>query len=208
MELAGRNLNGDRRFYYSEYRYVSHKYNNDVGVVSVRRHFNYYLQLVQKGNPFYLRINRAMQDALQGIMEQANKWYSPNSKVFQYKEGKLEVIGEHLVRMPFPDGYGIGFAPVVLFNNRLYDKGCRMYMNDHNNFVDMPVDKFKEFLNVVQRLEMYTAAINLLNSIPMTRDEMQKTRSIDRSGQQEAFGKNSKTNGRGNFFEQQRKRSN
>lgn len=208
VELAYK-YQGQRRYYYSEYRYVSHRYDEDVGVVGIKRTPIYYLQLVQKNNPFFLRINRAMQSALQQIMEEADKWYSPKSKVFQYKEDKLTVVGEHLLRMPFPDGFGIGFAPVVLYNNKLFDKGCRLYLNDSNNFVDISVDKFKEFLNIIQKLEMYTAYLGVLNQVRLTRSEMKDHRFIDRSNDNDqAFSKNSKAQGRGNFFDQQNKRRN
>jgi hypothetical protein len=109
--------------------------------------------------------------------------------------------------MPFPDGYGIGFAPVVIYYNRLYDKGCRLYLNDSKNFVDISVDKFKEFLNVIQRLEMYTACLGVLNQVRLTRAEMKEQRFVMKSDdEQGAFSNNSKANGRGSFFEQQQQK--
>lgn len=171
VELAYKS-NRERKSFYSEYRYAASKYDGKR-VINIKRRVVAYLALTQK--PFRIVIRRSMQDDLQAVMSRVDKWFT-DSKIFSYKENKLVTIGEHSLSVPFPNGGGLRFEPVVVFKDGIYDKGVRMYLNDSENFVDISALKFKEFYNTVERLEYYTAAAAVLSSINIPREEAQKYR--------------------------------
>ena len=198
------NFKDDRKYYYSEYEYDgSIKYPDyHENLVSIHRRIRGYLAINDKQSGIRTIILRSMLGELQKVMETVDKWLSPKSKVYVYEENKLMVVGHRQEVLPFPDGYGLLFEPIVVNEDGLYNMGVRIYLNDSSNWMDIGIEKFKEFLIIVQKIDYYQAALAVINSIPMEERDRLANRvhmGEDQPMRQSLFKNNGKKRGSGFF---------
>lgn len=167
VDLAYRTNDGFRKGIYQEYEYESKKYRDQSSLITIRRKIGGYLQIYQYGNPISFNIKRAALNMLQSQLERADKWFDPKSKVFSVnKEGEMLLTRDDRVTIVLAYGNTIALEPII-YETREYEKmmGSRMLLNAEDNYVDFSVETFKEFLNIVQRIDYYQAALSVINSV-------------------------------------------
>ena len=177
VTLAWKNKKDERQMYYSEFEYSAvQKYNDPkLRVKTIKRTIKSFLSFSIKKSGIRIQIPRSLRSAFEEILLKADKWYTTERpKVFSYDGKKMEILNNRQVKIPLPDGYGIMMEPIVLLSNGLYNMGCRLYLNDSSIFVDITVEQFKELLDIVTHIDYYTAAVAVLNSLPLDNDDREK----------------------------------
>jgi hypothetical protein len=161
----------DRNHIHSEWVYPS-KYMNTNESRSITRWMNYYFILDIKGD-FTGSVILRPQDVEVIKMLIDSKilpWFFDASKrVFQIKENKMFLKGE-VAPAIFPQNEYkyIMFTPMVLqYEDNNSKEGIRMYLNNDSTFVDIDIDKFMGFVNIIKCTDMYNAACNLINYAKM-----------------------------------------
>lgn len=164
VSLAYKSPDGGRRHFHSEYRYKS-KYNDVSNVCSVKRSFDYYLSIDIKGdmdNSIMIRTSNMIMLKLK--LNKVAEWFTT---LFQIKNDKLCIIGDYEnISMIFAAHKAISFEPIIInYEDETCKEGVRLYINSNDNYVDLSIDRFMELWYLIDNLNMYQAAIVLLNYI-------------------------------------------
>jgi hypothetical protein len=165
VRLSYKTPSGERRHYLNEVRYDS-KYSNYGKVLTVRRHFDYYLSLDVKYE-FESSVLIRAKDMLniRAQLKMASKWFSDG--VFgKDRKRKLHVIGspKPIYIRNLGDKY-IELQPtIVTFDNGTQIEGVRVILNGLTQ-ADISVDRFMEWVYLMNSMDMYGCAIGLVNFI-------------------------------------------
>ena len=165
VQLARKGKDGNRYHYHNEYRYQS-KYDNYGKVLTVRRHFDYYLSIDVRYE-FESSVLIKAKDMLnvRARLKMASKWFADG--IFgKDKKGKLHVVGSpRPIDITNLSGKYIRLEPAIItYDNEEQIEGVRLILNGERQ-VDISVDKFMELLYVINGMDMYTCAIGLVNYI-------------------------------------------
>lgn len=166
VQLARKGSDGNRYHYLREYRYQS-KYDNYGKVLTVRRHFEFYLSIDVK-NEFGSGIVIRMKDIfnIRLRLKAVARWFSDG--IFKIDKNKqLHIVGNpEPVIITNLGGKYIKFEPAIVdFGNGTKREGVRITLNDAR-FVDITVDTFMEFSYIMNSINMYEAALSIVNYMP------------------------------------------
>ena len=166
VQLARKGKDGNRYHYHNEYRYQS-KYDNYGKVLTIRRHFEFYLSIDIR-NEFESGVVIRAKDImnLRLRLKFVAKWFSDG--IFKIdKKKQLHIVGNpEPVIITNLGGKYIKFEPAIVdFGNGTKREGVRMTLNEMR-FVDITVDTFMEFVYLINSINMYEAALSIVNYIP------------------------------------------
>ena len=166
VKLASRMSDGKRRHYLKEISYKAKNYVDKDKVLTVRRHFDYYLTFDVKYE-YESSIMVKAKDILniRARLKMATKWFSDGA-FGKDRKGKLHVVGS-----PSPIditnlcGKYIRLEPtIVTYDNGDQIEGVRLILNGERQ-VDISVEKFMEMVYIIGSIDMYNCAIGLVNYI-------------------------------------------
>jgi hypothetical protein len=165
VRLSYKTQSGERRHYLNEIKYDS-RYSNYGKVLTVRRHFDYYLSLDVKYE-FESSVLIKAKDMLnvRARLKLASKWFSDG--VFgKDKKKKLHVIGSPKpIRITNLSGKYLELQPTIItYDNGDQIEGVRVILNELS-YADINVDRFMEWVYLMNSMDMYGCAIGLVNYI-------------------------------------------
>ena len=159
LSFARKGSDGRRHHFLNVYKYES-KYDDYGKVLTVRRHFDYYLSIDVKDN-FGASIMITNKDILNVRMRlnQVYKWFTDQTFRIDKKK-KLHVVGAPgVVKIRCTGDKYIIFEPTVItYDNNQQREGVRMYINSQSLYVDYNVDTFMEFMYLIGSINMYECA--------------------------------------------------
>ena len=172
VTLARKGNDGRRHHFLNVYRYDS-KYDDYGKVLTVRRHFDYYLSIDVKDN-FGASIMITNRDILNVRMrlKQVYSWFT--NQVFKIdKRKKLHVVGSPgQVRIKCTGDKYLIFEPAVItYDNNQQREGVRMILSD-SIYVDYNVDTFMEFMYLIGSINMYECASIMVGYIQPNLNEV------------------------------------
>ena len=172
VNLSKKGQDGKRYHFLNTYRYNS-KYDDYGKVLTVRRHFDYYLSIDVKDN-FNASIMITNRDILNVRMrlKQVYSWFT--NQVFKIdKRKKLHVVGSPgQVRIKCTGDKYLIFEPVVItYDNNQQREGVRMILSD-SIYVDYNVDTFMEFMYLIGSINMYECASIMVGYIQPNLNEV------------------------------------
>lgn len=172
VQLAKKNKNNnDRRmFFHKEFEYES-KY-SDVGKVrSIKRDMSFYYSIDDNRN--YLDgIMIGINDIylLKTLIEKnILPWYIGGKSIYGNSpdDNKLIIKGRwSSQQFALSDYKYITFKPVVItYENDTTNFGIRMELNRGDNFVDIDLNKFLAFFQIISCTDMYSVACSMVNYV-------------------------------------------
>lgn len=164
VSLAYRTNNGNRNHFHKEYCYKS-RYIDKDNVISLKRNFKYYLSIDVKDDfTNSVMINTTNILALRMRLKIVYNWFTT---LFKYQDDKLIISGTWNDNILYLNQYScLKFEPTVcMYEDGTYKEGVRIYINNDNLFFDMDIDRFMGFYYIIDSIDMYQAAITILNYI-------------------------------------------
>ena len=169
--LGSPNNNGYRKPFHQEYMYQSKKYKDQENLVTVRRHYDYFLSIENTSNYTYTEkeyIIIGVQDFIffRSKINQAASWLS-DSNIYRYKDNNIVKVGdvEPIVINFISFNKTISLEPIVMRSDiGLNCAGIRMTIGkNRENFTDLSVDKYMGLLYIVDSFNMQMAAMTVLS---------------------------------------------
>lgn len=178
VQLSTKDKYGNRKFFYSEYKYQS-KYTDYGNVVSVKRNIKCFLSIEEVGNfQNNVLILRGDMPLLRANVTTAAKWLQDKAIFDINKGGQLAIMKDVSCRMQVGENAALMFEPVIIpLANGTSQQGIRVYISDIKNFVDVDARNFMEFYELIHNLDMYTAACAVISALPMTHEDAEVNRS-------------------------------
>lgn len=168
VSLSRKNeITGDRYHYHREFRYDS-KYSKDK-MISIKRSFDYYLQLNKIDVPMSGIMIR-VQDMYLVLakLNEALKWFE-TAGIFGVKSGSrdlyIKVSQQSIIIPELIQGKYIQLDPIVIVyeNTGMQTQGIRITLGDPSIFSDVPMNKFYGLVYIMSNLDMYGCAQNMVN---------------------------------------------
>ena len=165
VKLANKNKDGDRNHFHREYKYQSN-YNDKREVITVRRSFDYYISIDNLDTKDSIIITVRDILLLRAQLAQVFNWFY--DKTFAMKNNQMIIFEKKKPIMV--DGLMgrkyLMFEPIVYTDyEEQQSKGVRITLGNPNAFSDVPVSAFAGFMYLINSIDMYTAAQNIINYI-------------------------------------------
>ena len=160
--------NKDNRImsYHSEYKYYNS--NLERQTYSIKRNISAYM-LINDFEDYDNSILLGFSDipVLQMLFDQKIMgWFMGANRLFELVDGKLTLKSNDNAQFPLSERSFLEFTPMLIeYTDGTLKEGVRMYMNAYDNFVDMSIDKFMELYYYITRVDLYNAALNMLNYV-------------------------------------------
>lgn len=159
------NKDGTKVSYHREYKYPSNKYSNTDFAITMRRSFDFYLT-IEKLDARESSVMIRVQDMilLRMKLKEVASWFSNGT--FNIIDGNIKIIKRPSVIIDgLPDNKSLMFEPVVVVweTTNTQEQGVRLTLTESNTYVDIPINKFFGLLYIIDTLDMYNAAQNMLN---------------------------------------------
>lgn len=162
VTLSSRNQDGTRRSFYSEYEYDS-KYIDKKRATSIKRSFGYYLSLESTDKSIFIQIYPSDIYALRDILLKVSRWIL-NSKLFVIVDNKLSLARKVKPEEIILKGKVLGFEPTIIRFSEEVIPGIRFTYNSER-YYDISADKFMGFKYIIDTIDMYLVASNMVNFI-------------------------------------------
>lgn len=164
VKLANKNKEGNRNHFHKEFRYPAH-YNDKKEVITLRRSFDYYISIdTLDGTKDSIMITVRDILLLRMQMSEAFKWFY--DKTFAMKNKKMIILEKKppLIVDGLANGKYISFEPIVYIDwEDKQSKGIRITLGSPDVYTDIPVNVFAGFMYLMNSIDMYMAAQNLIN---------------------------------------------
>lgn len=157
---------GTKVSYHKEYKYPSDKYIDADFAMTMRRSFDYYLSIEKvdaKESSVMIRVQDII--LLRMRLKEVASWFSNGT--FDIIKGDIKIV-----KRPTPvmiEGLAgnkmIMFEPVVIVwdNTNEQQQGVRMTLSESSTYVDISINNFFGFMYLIDTIDMYGAAQNLVN---------------------------------------------
>lgn len=163
VTLSNKNQDGTRRFFHTEYEYSS-KYVDKKRVKSIKRSFKYYLSLEYlKDKECFTQIQPSDMYALQDILAKVVRW-GIDKRTFGIVDGTLRIKAKQRPEILQLFGKTITFEPIVIRFSESISPGIRITFYNEI-FSDVTIDKFMGFKYIIDKIDMYNAALSIVNYI-------------------------------------------
>ena len=168
VSLSKKDKFGERTSYHKEFEYGP-RYDRRN---SIRRSYDFYVSIEnfkpsETGYRDAVRITMADMFHMRNILDTIFKWYFDNSYANMYIQKGTDLL---LMNRPDRVGLQLSFDKKIVFEASVFiDKfgikhpGLRLYLNNENNFTDMPVDTFLAMKYFIDNLNMYQSAQSMIN---------------------------------------------
>lgn len=161
------NINNDMRHYFhQEYKYPS-KYKEKDNLLSIRRSYGYYLS-IDVAKEWECSVMIRVQDILlfRNAINQASSWAQDGTFVIAGRKKELRLSKKlEPIKVQLPDNKFVWFEPVVIFNNDIYYPGVRLTVTKESVFTDITMDNFFGLVYLINQLDMFGYAQNMINYI-------------------------------------------
>lgn len=163
VKLANKNKDGNRNHFHREYKYPT-SYNDKREAITIRRSFDYYISIDNLDSKDSIIITVRDILLLRMQINEVFKWFYDKTFAMKNKkmiilEKKQPIIVEGLI-----GGKYLSFEPIVYIDwEDKQSKGVRITLGSPDTFTDVPVNVFAGFLYLINSIDMYTAAQNLIN---------------------------------------------
>ena len=182
VQLASKDVKGNRKFFYKEWKFDS-KYRDTGDVVSVKRDIRSFLTIDNiRDNNLGIMIERGDLPMLRAKVNEAASWITSRKDVFGFvgkDRQRLQVMADVHCEMNVGNRSGLMFEPIVLtYENSSQEPGIRMSMGDTKNFVDISVKVFMDFYELLRTFDMYGAACAVIASLPFNHKDAEANRNV------------------------------
>lgn len=164
VKLANKGKDGTRYHFHKEFKYENN-YTNKKEVMSIRRSFEYYISIDSLENRSSVIITIKDILLLRMQLGEVFKWFYDNT--FAIKNDKLIILNKKkpIIVDGLVGGKYLIFEPIVYLDyEEKQSKGVRITL-DKDTFTDIPVNVFAGFMYVMNSIDMFTAAQNMINYI-------------------------------------------
>lgn len=158
----------DQRYHYhKEFRYDSPYGGDSKKLVSIKRSFNYYLSFeITQNNKIGVMILPQDMILLRVKLNDVRKWFDDGT--FRLKEKNIIVAktNQSIILDGLSEQKYIKFDPIVIvFDSGDQTPGVRLSLGGGkgSEFADISVDKFYALLYTINELNMYQAALEIIN---------------------------------------------
>lgn len=158
----------NEKSFHSETKFQSKKFGRDS--YSITRSYNCYYAINFKDD-FSLgcMLRPADVQVLNMLIDTSiMPWYVGNNRVFNMIEDKMVINKPYTdVTLPLSEVAYIRFNPVVINyeESNSYKEGIRLEINGRDNCIDITLDKFMEFVYIMQNTDMITLASTMLTYV-------------------------------------------
>lgn len=166
VKLANKGKDGTRYHFHKEFKYDT-QYSNKKEAITIRRSFSYYISidsLEYKESSVIITPNDIL--LLRAKITEAFNWFY--DKTFAMKNNKMIILEKKkpIIVDGLIGGKFLMFEPIVHID---YDdkqsKGIRITLSDNNVFTDVPANVFSGFMYIINSIDMFMAAQNMINYI-------------------------------------------
>lgn len=163
VKLANKNKDNERQHFHREFKYPAN-YADKREAITVRRSFSYYISidsLEDSQSSIMITINDIL--PLRAAINQVYNWFY--DKTFALKGGNMIILEQKnpITVEGLIGGKYLKFEPIVYLDRyEKQSKGVRIMLGD-TSFTDVPVDAFTGFLYLMNTIDMFNAAQNLIN---------------------------------------------
>lgn len=166
VKLANKGKDGTRYHFHKEFKYDTN-YTNKKEAITIRRSFDYYISIDSLDNKnASIMITPKDMILLRMQLSEVFKWFY--DKTFAIKNKKMIILEK---KQPIIVDGLLGkkcliFEPIIYTDwEEKQSKGVRITLNDSEVFTDIPADVFAGFMYIINSIDMYTAAQNMINYI-------------------------------------------
>ena len=166
VKLANKGKDGNRYHFHKEFKYDTN-YANKKDAITIRRSFEYYISIDSLDNKNHsIIITPKDMILLRMQLSEVFKWFY--DKTFAMKNNRMIILEK---KKPVTvDGLlgkkSLIFEPIIHTDwEEKQSKGVRITLSDSDVFTDVPVDVFAGFMYIINSIDMYTAAQNMINYI-------------------------------------------
>lgn len=172
VNLQRKKKDGTMGSFHNEYKY----YNEDEGSygISLKRTVDCYF-LIDVYNDFQNNIVIRAKDMymLRYFFENnIMPWFNGTASQRAYKfdnNGKLLLKNKPAVQFPLSESKFLAFKPsVIKYIDDSEKEGITMFINSMDSYIEFDINKFLEFYYYITSIDMYGAAISLLNYVKMS----------------------------------------
>jgi len=169
-QLGYKNMDGTKKLFHTEYKYASNKYTDNKYLISLRRHFEYYLSIEnirqnENLDKEFIRITISDIYLVRLIFRQVSSWFFSIEYKNLYKANgkRLEIVKKITnATVPLRDKY-LELEPIVISYENEDIKGVRLYLSSRNNFTDISAEKFTGLVYIIESINMYEASLLQIN---------------------------------------------
>lgn len=170
VSLAKKNKSNERMHMHFETEYNSKYLGTDVAR-SIKRSLTFYFVLEDKediSNSFVIKPQDTIMMANVIDNQLFPQFFDSRKRVFKIVDNQM-IIAEDLLNPVMYVQSNIKFlkfVPIVItYQDGLYKEGVRIYMNSNSEYFDLDIDRFFGFYYYITKVNMYTAAIGLINYV-------------------------------------------
>ena len=170
--------NGKRYHFHKEYEYPSRGITEQPTLVTIKRSFDFYLSIESmqkdsKGYKIFIRIGAAEYMKVKQSLETAISWFTDKKyeKLFAYDKDKRIILMNPIPEIEIPNlpmNTYIKMYPIVIERGTTaadQEPGIRMELDSPYTYVDMKLDKLMEIYYFISRIDMYQAALSIVNYV-------------------------------------------
>lgn len=166
VKLANKTKDGNRNHFHREFKYQA-SYVDKREVITMRRSFDYYISIDHLETKQSILITVKDILLLRMQMSEVFKWFYDNT--FALKKNKMIILDKKkpiTVDGLIGSGKYLSFEPIVYIDwEEKQSKGVRITLGDPEIFADIPANVFAGFMYIINSIDMFTAAQNMINYI-------------------------------------------
>ena len=102
------------------------------------------------------------------IQDQVITWYRGSTRIYSFDNNNKLRIRKKFTPAEFPlsDYKFIRFIPIVIdYDDNTSKEGVRLIINHDDNYVDLEIGRFMEFVYYITNIDLYNAASSMLNYV-------------------------------------------
>lgn len=168
--LAKVSENYGRQIFHREVEYNSK--NSIKPLISLKRTFDFYMSIenykaLDNGTREFIRIGVEEIILLRQVLARVCAQFSDNSSLYVKKSGRLVLANkmEPFILSDLPMGKYLKFEIIVYSYQDVDKPGVRIYLSDENNFADVSLTKFMGLVYLINSMNMYQSAQEMLNYV-------------------------------------------
>jgi hypothetical protein len=163
VKLATKNKEGNRYHFHREFKYNT-TYNDKREAITIRRSFEYYISIdsLEYKDSIMITVRDIL--LLRASLAEVYKWFY--DKTFAMKNKKMVILEKKkpVVVDGLMGGKYLIFEPIVYTDwEEKQSKGIRITLGSPDVYTDIPVNIFAGFMYLMNSIDMYMAAQNLIN---------------------------------------------
>lgn len=165
VKLANKGKDGTRYHFHKEFKYES-SYINRPELITIRRSFEYYISIdhLESKDNVIITVRDIL--LLRMKINEVFNWFY--DKTFAIKNNKMIILEKKkpVIVDGLLGGKTLIFEPIIYTDfEEKQSKGVRITLSNPDTFTDVPVNVFAGFMYIINSIDMFTAAQNMINYI-------------------------------------------